>query len=253
MRLKYALLTTLILLMIVLPVTSQTMESLDNATQAYNNGDYDNAIQFLELTVSGGIANGDIFYNLGNAYYEKGNIGKALLNYRRAMQLIPRDLDLNIQMARVRSLRATLQTDTSHWLIFLEQATESVVTIMELSIITFVIWLLFWIMLAIYRINSAWRSTLRFPLGLVFTTLLTLSVLLGARLYIHHNMLPAIVTIDSAPVYSGPSISYFRQYDLFAGSEIYITGEQEEWLKFVTPTNQQGWIDLNDITIIALK
>jgi tetratricopeptide (TPR) repeat protein len=253
MRTKYHLLFILFMFLPVLPIASQSMESLDNATQAYNDGNIDNAIQFLELTVSGGISNGEIFYNLGNTYYEKGDIGKALLNYRRAMQLIPRDLDLNIQIARTRSLRATLQTDTTHGLIFLEQVSEAVVTIIELSIVTFFIWSLFWIILALYRINSAWRTTLRFPLGIAFSALLTLSILLGARLYVYHNMTPAIVTVDSVPIYSGPSATYFRQDDLFSGDEIYILDEQNKWLRFVTPTNQQGWVDVNAVTEIPIK
>lgn len=253
MRIPFIPILILFLSLTIFPVTSQSLESLDNATQAYHNGDLDNAIQFFELTVSGGIFNGDIFYNLGNAYYEQGDIGKALLNYRRAIQLIPRDLDLNIQMARIRSQRTILQTDTTHWLIFLEQATETIMTLTELSIVTFLIWSLFWTLLAFYRMNQAWRSTLRFPLGTLFTVLLSLGILLGARLYIYHNMPPAIVTIDSTPVYSGPSISYFRQYDLYTGSEVYITGEQGQWRKFVTPTNQQGWIQDNTITIIPTK
>jgi tetratricopeptide (TPR) repeat protein len=241
------------LFLAVFPVTSQSLESLDNATQAYNNGDIDNAIQFFELTVSGGIINGEIFYNLGNAYYEQGDIGKSLLNYRRAMQFIPRDLDLNIQIARVRSLRTTLQTDTTHWLIILEQVTESVVTITELSIVTFLIWSLFWIILAFYRLNQAWRSALKFPLSALFSVLLSLSILLCARLYIYHNMPPAMVTVDSAPVYSGSSIAYFHQHDLFTGSEIYIIDEQDEWRKFVTSTNQQGWIQAKAITVIPIN
>lgn len=253
MQLRSLFMLIFCLLLAVLPVASQSLQSLDNATQAYNNGDFDNAIQFFELTVSGGIANGDIFYNLGNAYYKQGDIGKALLNYRRAMQFIPRDLDLNIQMARVRSLRTTIQTDTTHWLIFLEQATESVITITELSLITFLIWSVFWIMLAFYRLKQTWRNALRFPLGVLFTVLVSLGILLGARLYIYHNMPPAVVTVDSVAVYSGPSISYFRQYDLFTGSEIYIVDKQDEWIKFVTPTNQQGWVQAGAMTIVPIK
>lgn len=241
------------LFLTIFPVTSQSLESLDNATEAYNNGNFDNAIQFFELTVSGGITNGELFYNLGNAYYEQGDIGRSLLNYRRAMQFIPRDLDLNIQMARVRSLRTTLQTDTTHWLIFLEQITESVVTITELSIVTFLIWSLFWIMLAFYRLNQAWKNTLKFSLGTLFVALLSLSILLCGRLYSYHTMPPAMVTVDSAPVYSGSSIAYFHQYDLFIGSEIYILDEQDSWRKFVTPTNQQGWIRADAITIIPIN
>jgi tetratricopeptide (TPR) repeat protein len=238
-------------LLLTLPVTSQSLESLDNATQAYNNGDFDNAIQFFELTISGGITNGEIFYNLGNVYYNQGDIGKALLNYRRAMQYIPRDLDLNIQIARVRSLRTTLQTDTTQWLIFLEQATETALTITELSIITFLIWSSFWILLAFYRLSQTWRNALRFPLGTLFIATISLSILLGARLYIYYKMPPAVVTVDSAPVYSGPSISYFHQYDLFIASEVYIVDEHDEWRKFVTPNNQQGWIRADAITTIV--
>ena len=37
----------------------------------------------------GGISNGYLYYNLGNCYLVQGEIGKAILNYRRAERLIP--------------------------------------------------------------------------------------------------------------------------------------------------------------------
>ena len=240
-------------LLVVFPISSQTLESLNNAETAYNQGDYDSALRFFELTINGGIFNGEVFYNLGNVYYEQGNLGHALLNYRRALQFIPRDLDLNIQIARVRSLRSSLQTDTTQWLIFLEQVTESAVTITELSMSTFLLWIVFWMILAGYRLKSTWKMMLRMPLISSFVVLVSLMILLGARLYIHHYMPSAIVIADSSPVYSGPSISYFRQYDLLNASEIYIMEERNEWRKFVTPDNQQGWIQVEDIATIPIK
>lgn len=236
-----------------LTVIGQSRSSLENAKQAYEHDDYDSAIQFFELTVGGGIYNGDIFYNLGNTYYQKGDIAHALLNYRRALQSLPRDLDLNIQLARTRSLRTVPQSDTTHPLILIEQITETILTINELSIVTLVMWTIFWLLLGIYQLRQQWRSTLKPIISIVFVLLIFASGLFGTRLYIHNNMPPAIVTSGTATIYSGPSVSYFHQYDLFAASEIYVVEEHDEWRRFVTSGNRQGWVQAEFISIVPLK
>lgn len=250
MKFHHLIITAILSLAFVLPVASQ---SLSNAEQAYQSGDFETAIQFFDLTVSGGISNGEIFYNYGTAHYQLGNVGNALLNYRRALQFLPRDLDLNIQIARTRALRNIPEVDTTHPIILLEQMTETALTINELAIATFVVWSVFWILVALYQIRKAWRSTLRLVIGIMLLFVLSFGALLGARLYIHLNMPPAVVTLGSAPVYSGPSISYFRQYDLFEGSEIYITETQDEWSKFVTPDNRVGWVESDNYTSIDIN
>ncbi|PJF34098.1 MAG: hypothetical protein CUN57_00430, partial [Phototrophicales bacterium] len=63
----------------------------------------------------------------------------------------------------------------------------------------------------------------------------------------------AVVTVGSAPVYSGPSISYFHQMDLFEASEIYIVEEHGEWLRFVTADNQPGWVKADAITHVLIR
>lgn len=242
-----------IALILIIPTIGQTLPSLENAIQAYENNDYENAVQFFELTIAGGISNGEIFYNLGNAYYQQGDIANALLNYRRALQFLPRDLDLNIQIARTRSLRTELPTETTHPLIILEQATENLLTIPELGIVALISWIVFWVLILLHRFRRSWRNTLRFIIGIWFVGTVSLVVLLGTRLYVYSNMPPAIVITDSAPIYSGPSVSYFRQYDLFTASEIYIVREDGEWQQFITSDNRQGWIQPDAIAIIPLK
>ncbi len=44
-----------------------------------------------------------LFYNLGNAYYKQGDHGRAILNYRRAQQLAPRDPDIEANLALARA------------------------------------------------------------------------------------------------------------------------------------------------------
>lgn len=44
-----------------------------------------------------------IFYNLGNAYYRQGNLGKAIVNYERALKLDPTNTDASDNLEFVRS------------------------------------------------------------------------------------------------------------------------------------------------------
>lgn len=239
--------------LLAMQTSGQSLDSLDNAQQSYTQADYDSAIQFFELTVSGGIYNGDILYNLGNTYYHQGSLGQALLNYQRAMLFIPRDLDLNIQVARVRSLRSTLQTEVTHPLILIEQATSQVFIITELSILTFILWCVTWISIILIQIKKSWRRKFIVAVGVLCVACVSMIVLLGARLYIYHQMPSAVITKSSTPVYSGASISYFKQYDLSEASEIYITETQEGWYKFVTADNRQGWVEAEAVSLISFK
>lgn len=74
------------------------------AAQAYKAEDYDGAIAAYEDILKGGKESGALYYNLGNSYFKKGNVGKAVLNYERARRLIPRDGDLNFNLEYARQL-----------------------------------------------------------------------------------------------------------------------------------------------------
>jgi hypothetical protein len=69
--------------------------------KAQNPDDYRTAAKEFERVLSDGFQNGIVYYNLGNAYYRAGDYGRAILNYRKAKALRPRDvyLDANLQQA----------------------------------------------------------------------------------------------------------------------------------------------------------
>jgi len=54
-----------------------------------------------------------VFYNLGNAYYRQGNLGKAILNYERALKLDPTNADAQDNLAFVKSKITDRQTEDS--------------------------------------------------------------------------------------------------------------------------------------------
>jgi hypothetical protein len=63
-------------------------------------------IRFERIVEEGGIQNGKLFYNIGNAYFRLNDLGRAILNYRRAGQFLAGDANLaqNLRYARSRRI-----------------------------------------------------------------------------------------------------------------------------------------------------
>ena len=63
---------------------------LQNANQAFHDGRFQEAIDNYTTLLESGRSNAALFYDLGNAWFRLGNLGKAILNYERALALDPR-------------------------------------------------------------------------------------------------------------------------------------------------------------------
>lgn len=63
-------------------------------------------IRFERIVAEGGIHNGKLYYNIGNAHFRLNDLGSAILNYRRAAQFLAGDANLtqNLRYARSRRL-----------------------------------------------------------------------------------------------------------------------------------------------------
>ncbi|MCD6380452.1 hypothetical protein J7M07_08435 [bacterium] len=61
-------------------------------------------LHYRRMVEEGGVRNGRIYYNIGNAYFRLDDLGRAILNYKRAALYIPNDDNLrrNLEYARGR-------------------------------------------------------------------------------------------------------------------------------------------------------
>ena len=62
-------------------------------------------LRFNRIVEEGGVRNGRLFYNIGNINFLLEDIGRAILNYRRAEQYIPNDPNLVKNLAYARNVR----------------------------------------------------------------------------------------------------------------------------------------------------
>lgn len=69
---------------------------------AYERGDFEGAAKAFNEALEQNGPNASLLYNLGNAHYQSGNYGQAILDYERALFLDPRasDIRTNLEMAR---------------------------------------------------------------------------------------------------------------------------------------------------------
>jgi tetratricopeptide (TPR) repeat protein len=83
--------------------------AVEAANQLYLTGHYAEAGQLYEQEVARGVHDAALYYNLGNAYWQQGDLGRALLNLERAAQLDPRDDNIRANLELVSSQTMTLQ------------------------------------------------------------------------------------------------------------------------------------------------
>ncbi|MDR1345072.1 MAG: tetratricopeptide repeat protein [Bacteroidales bacterium] len=78
------------------------IDSLMNAgNNAYQNGQWHNAINYYTQIDSAGYQSANLYYNLGNAFFKNGNKANALLWYERALRLSPGNEDIEHNIAFV--------------------------------------------------------------------------------------------------------------------------------------------------------
>ncbi|TVR22272.1 MAG: hypothetical protein EA396_06285 [Anaerolineaceae bacterium] len=231
----------LLILLSFSPVgAQQERDILDDAEAAYHARDYARAIMLYRSLVDDGINAPEILFNLGNAYYEDGQIGLAMLHYLRAQRQNPRNMTIDASIMRVRAIRANYQSDPAHIIDNLASTTYTIATERELATVALIVWSGWFVLLGLSLVR--WKRTLRRVLALSALIVLVLSVLSFARLYADTYRPGAVITELATPVLSGPSNEYLEMFELYSGAEVRILERQGGWARFILPDGRQGWI-----------
>lgn len=203
-----------------------------NANRLYEEKKFDTAIKEYEHIIQR-TRDPAVYYNLANAYFRVNKIGKAILNYERALRLFPRDQDINLNL---RFSKKTLNISEQPGLI---RSITNFFTSLELFLFVFSINFFFFVLLYLKLIKN---------FSISFTTLLiTFSVLVisFAILYfkISDESAPyAIVIANACEVKSGPGEEYKTELTLNEGKKLLITAQKGGWYA-IKIDRHIGWIN----------
>ncbi len=201
------------------------------------------AAQRLERIVTSGVVNGRLEFNLGNCYLQAGDVGKAILHYRRALRLIPRDplLANNLAEARSRCLTAIPPTRRSALLrsvFFWHYDTSS----RERARATGFFYVAFWLLLTLRSFLPRRRLTAVAIICGILTVTLASSV--AADLWNDRQAPAGVVTAMDVAVYKGPGTGYRRQFEqpLQPAVEFTLREVRGGWWHVELADGKSGWI-----------
>jgi tetratricopeptide (TPR) repeat protein len=235
------------IVIVLLPAQSPAAVSaavFDSANKLYEEGKYAEAASAYETLVRSGQTSAALYFNLGNAFFKSGQIGRAIAAYRQAEQLTPRDPDLraNLQFARNQTPSPTLLP--TRWQRWLGRLTLNEWTLLAAGAVW--LWLL---LLAVLQWRPALRPTLR-------AYVLTLAVLAGllvactaAALRETRFVRTAIVITGEAVVRYGPLAESPTAFTVHDGAELRVLDQKDEWLQVSTDPRRVGWLRRDQVMV----
>ncbi|MEP6686344.1 MAG: tetratricopeptide repeat protein [Verrucomicrobiota bacterium] len=207
------------------------------ANQEYAAGHYQQAIDGYESLVRAHRWNAALFYNLGNAWFRKGDHGRAILQYERALTLDRQHPEAQANLRLVRDEARALElpkTLTDRYLGFATPAQYLWMAALAFWIAMFALILL---LLGPRRSGSTiavFASTLLVCGGAVFAYYAIENGPQGRAIAIvtGKNVEARLATADNA----GAVLI------LPAGSEVKILSKRGQWLYAALPNHRSGWI-----------
>jgi tetratricopeptide (TPR) repeat protein len=222
-------------------------KTFEEANKLYEQGKYPESAEAYESLLKQGKISAALLFNLGNAWFKAGQTGKAILSYRRALELAPRDPDIQANLRFVRETVPGPRTTLDQRSRFLKLLTPN-----ELTLLTSIaLWL--WFGLMIWQtIKPGARELLGRPLffsGLIACGLL---VWLVVEVQSEYTGSPAVVTASEAAVRYGPLDESQVFFNLKDGAEVRIRSSQPGWLEIEDASHRKGWLKTESVTQIDL-
>lgn len=237
-----------LLLLLLAPVMAQAegVSGKIAADSAYVNGDYKAAIEAYEAVLADEGEAADVYYNLGNAYYKSDNIGKAIVNYERALLLNPSDEDVafNLELARSKTVD---KVATVHKF-FLMEWLEAIINLMGMQTWCIVGVVFFLLMLLTALVYLFGKSILLRKISF-FTALFALFATVFANMSAYHqyyyqtNRAEAIVMQPSVTAKSTPGESGTDLFVIHEGRKVTIVDDSMQgWKEIELEDGNIGWV-----------
>ena len=236
----------------------QALRDFDEA-QRLQNGQPDRARQLFRSAAqrfisiaAGGAVNGRLEFNIGNCLLQAGDVGRAILHYRRAQRLIPRDplLADNLSVARSRCLTQIQPTRRSDFVksVFFWHYQTAIATRLQVGLGLYVA---VWVLLSARSVAPRRWLTIWAVVAAISAGACGASV--AAERWFERNAPEAVVTAMDVVVYKGPGAGYQRQFEqpLQPGVECTVRERRGTWWNIELADGNSGWIEASSAELIT--
>jgi tetratricopeptide (TPR) repeat protein len=227
-------------------LAAEVVDEFEMANKFYEEKDYSSAIRLYESILNQGKESAPVYFNLGNAYFKSGDLGRAVLYYSRARRLQPGDEDIHHNL-RFASQFSRVQMEGVE-LNPINTFLTSLVDNYRLEVLAWVssgLFLLF-LMALLVRWGAGINNSL-----VRLTTVISLILLLIAcgltSFKYRHDFLTrrAVIVANESPVYTGPSEQSDLELEGAPGLVVEILAESTDYFNVLFENKRRGWISRN--------
>mgnify|MGYP001160814934 FL=1 len=224
------------------------------ANEKYNSSDFVGAIEKYNELLTSGVHSSELYFNLGNAYYNLDSLAQSIYYYEKGLKYFPNDYSLiqnleylnNLTVDDIESLpEDIISKQVNYFLKYFSLSTWSIITIITamLSCILF-----------LFYFFSKSSQTKRTSFAIFILSFLLTSFLLFINFQIYkaqRNLEFGIVFEEVIEVNFEPNDKSEVLFEIHEGTKIeVIENFDKDWLKIKLSNGQIGWVIKNQIKII---
>lgn len=205
-------------------------------------------LRFEKIVNQGRIENGKLYYNIGNIYFRTHDIGRAILNYRKAAQYIGNDINLEKNLAFARDTRqdrieVKQETKILKTVFFWHYDLSSKTRLLLFTLTSGFLWLFAAVRIFIKRPVFKWAVSVTAALACLLAGSLAIEYLALKR------SVPGVIISDKVVARKGNSRSYERSFTepLHAGTEFIVLEKRGNWIRAKLPDDRTCWLPEADI------
>jgi tetratricopeptide (TPR) repeat protein len=219
--------------------------AFDSANKLYEQGKFTEATADYENMIQSGSVSPAVYFNLGNACFKSGQLGRAIAAFREAENLAPRDPDVR---ANLQFIRARVQAPTSSpasW-----QQWLTALTLNEWAVLSAVIlwaWLGLWVLI---QFRPPLKQSLR---ALLWCGGMAIFVCGGCTYaaWSNESTKTAIVIAKDAILHNGPLDEAPPAATVHDGAELIVLDTKNDWLQVRVDNQHVGWIKHEQVALAS--
>jgi tetratricopeptide (TPR) repeat protein len=220
--------------------------AFESANRLYEEGRYREAAEAYAALAAEGRISANLCFNLGNAWFKAGELGRAIVSYRLAARLAPRDPDIEANLRMTRELVSGAPPPPPAWWRRLTRP----LALNEWAGLTAVgLWICGALMVfreARPRRERGWPRWLALALA---TLLLSGMGLLGAW-FDQEREAAVVVTVPQAVVRYGPLEVSPQLQVVQDGVELTVLDRKDDWLQVSGLLRGTGWLNATNVTAV---
>jgi tetratricopeptide (TPR) repeat protein len=226
------------------------VEQFFEANQASRNHQFQQAIDGYVRLIENGYDNGHVYYNLGNAYFRKGDLGRAILAFERARLLIPRDGDLSFNLSHARNQiqdeSVALQSSSFSGFLGLDSFNryETFLGFVLLNILFF----------SLLCIRLFFKTEWIYYLTIFLAILLSIAVSIVVwQWYAWASDNRGVIVSEEVVVKAGPDLKDTDLFKLHAGTLVRVERTENDWTLLQLSKDKRGWVESKQLERIISK